>query len=451
MALNEQISSYASPSPYLHSLMRQECSTPSTTMLICGDLFINTSEIGGSWERVINKFDDTLVSLIKSADFALVNLEAPTTLSPTKILKSGPSLRMEPSVLPIIKRIGFNGFTLANNHVMDFGEEGLIDTISGARDLGLFTCGAGLNIHDAIQPIVIQRPDGLRIAVFSFCEMEFGVSDESIPGSAWISHPSVLLEVKKYTKTVDCIIVVAHGGLEYTPLPPPERQVQLRQFIDAGADVVVGHHPHVPQGCEKYNGGYIFYSTGNFIFDSRDGLRRPETEWGYMVQLQFDSKGIIGVGLFLTDNEEDTVRLIKDPSQLMAKNAYLSELSGITQDQDRYKEYWQELAIRLYYSRYAYVLVFCFLPHLFITAYNLFRRCIGKDFWYPCKIKCLKRIYVKNLAFLNIIRNESHSWTLKRALSIITLQETDVRRTGTKKEVDRLLLQGKEGGNIGRD
>ena len=249
------------------SIMKKGDNTPGTSMLICGDLFLDERNNDTYADRE-NKFGDTVKDLIKNTNISLVNLESPAALSSDKITKSGPALRMDPQVLSIIKQTGFEGVTLANNHIMDVGPDGLFDTISYAKSLGLRTCGAGKNIHDAIQPIIFLRPDGLRIAVFSFCEQEFGVADENSPGSAWISHPSVIPEIKKCRDCADFILIIAHGGLELVPLSPLERQTQLRNFIDAGADMVIGHHPHVAQGWENYQGRYIFYSLGNFIFDT---------------------------------------------------------------------------------------------------------------------------------------------------------------------------------------
>lgn len=432
--------------PYFYSLLKNGRSDPcpcNTTMLICGDFFVNTATTTNDWKQITNKFHEDIISLIQNADISLVNLEAPATSSSDKILKSGPPLRMDPYILSNVSQIGFNGVTLANNHIMDFGPEGLIDTLSGTKDLGLLTCGAGLNIHEAIQPIIIQRPDGLKVFVFSFCEKEFGVSDENIPGSAWISHPSALLEVEKCRDSADFILVIAHGGLECIPLPPPERQAQLRQFIDAGADIVIGHHPHVPQGWEKHNDGYIFYSTGNFIFDDRGGPHSPETEWGFMIQLQFDSKKITDLGLILTENKKGTVKLIEDRSSLKNKIEYLNVLSGILQDPKLYCQYWQEITIRQYYDQYVHLLSPRLFPQRFISIFNLIQRYLGRNPIYPRVTKEPQEIHIHDLALLNVIRNESHCWAIRRALSIITMQEPDLRCNDTKYQVDQLFMWAK--------
>ena len=444
MTTMKQTYGLADTHPYFHSLLDNRGSNScTTTMLICGDFFVNTATAPDDWKNITNKFDEDIISLIQNADVSLVNLEAPTTSSSSKILKSGPALRMDPYILSNISQIGFNGVTLANNHIMDFGSEGLMDTLTGAKELGLLTCGAGLNIHEAIQPIIIQRPDGLRIFIFSFCEKEFGVSDNNTPGSAWISHPSALAEVEKCRNSADFILVIAHGGLEYLPLPPPERQAQLRQFIDAGADMVVGHHPHVPQGWEEYKGKYIFFSTGNFIFDKRSGVHRPETEWGFLIQLHFDSKKIVDIKLILTENKEGYVKLIEDESILENKIAYLNILSDIVQNPELYSQYWQEIVIRLYYNQYACLLPPCIFPHRFITVFNQIRGHLGGNPIYPRVVNGSKKIRTRDLALLNIIRNESHSSAVKRALSIITMQEPDLRCEDTKYQVDRLFMWAK--------
>lgn len=430
--------------PYFYSLLKNKGSNLcNTTMLICGDFFVNTATTTNDWKNIANKFDEDIIFLIRNADISLVNLESPATLSSNKIQKSGPSLRMNPYILSNIRRIGFNGVTLANNHIMDFGPKGLMDTLSAAKALGLLTCGAGLNNHEAIQPMITERPDGLKIFVLSFCEKEFGVSDKSTPGSAWISHPSALSKVEECRDFADFILVIAHGGLEHIPLSPPERQAQLRQFIDAGADMVIGHHPHVPQGWEKYNGRYIFHSIGNFIFDDRGGPNYPETEWGFMIQLRFDSSKIIDIGLILTENKKGVVKLMADESSLKNKIEYLNFLSNILQNPELYYQYWQEMAIRRYYDQYAHLISPLLFPERFIAVFNRIRRYFGKNPIYPRVTTDPKEIHVRDLAFLNIIRNESHSWAIRRALSIITLQEPDLRFSDTKYQIDQLFKWSK--------
>lgn len=446
MASLEQISDHGSINPRFYSLMKNSGQNPgnaSTTILICGDFFVNTAKTTDDRKSILGKFNKNVVSLIKSADVSLVNLEAPATSSSSTILKSGPALRMDPYILSDINQIGFNGVTLANNHIMDFGSEGLMDTLTGAKELGLLTCGAGLNVHEAIQPIIIQRPDGLKIFVFSFCEKEFGVSDNNTPGSAWISHPSALSQIEMCRNSADFILVIAHGGLEYLPLPPPERQAQLRQFIDAGADMVIGHHPHVPQGWEEYKGKYIFFSTGNFIFDKRSGVHRPETEWGFLIQLHFDSKKIVDIKLILTENKGGNVKLIEDEDLLENKIEYLNVLSDIVQNPELYSQYWQEIVIRHYYDQYTYLLPPRLFPYRFITVFNQIRRRLGGNPIYPRVVNDSKKTRTRDLALLNIIRNESHSSAVKRALSIITMQEPDLRCEDTKYQVDRLFMWAK--------
>lgn len=444
MTLNKQIDEKEGDNGFFYSLLNNRGSDPcNTTMLICGDLFINTTTTYDNWKNITNKFNQDIISLIQNADVSLVNLEAPATLSSNKILKSGPALQMKPHILSTISQIGFNGVTLANNHIMDFGAEGLMDTLSGANGFGLLTCGAGANIHEAIQPIIIQRSDGLKIFVFSFCEKEFGISDNNSPGSAWISHPLVLSQIDKCRPSADFIIVIAHGGLEYLPLPPPERQALFHQFIDAGADMIVGHHPHVPQGWEKYKGKYIFFSTGNFIFDKLGGAHRPETEWGFMVQLHFDSKKIVDIKLILTENKEGQVKLIEDESLLEKRILYLNALSDIVQHPELYCQYWQEMVIRLYYDQYIYLFARHIFIHHFITVLNIIRRYLRRNPTYPNLMIGTKEINTYDLVLLNLIRNESHHWAIRRALSIITMQEPDLRCNQTKYRVDQLFKLAK--------
>jgi len=178
-----------------------------------------------------NRFGSRLKTLIKTSDFALVNFEGPATTSKNPIPKSGPSIKMDPNSTKIVKELGFSGVTLANNHIMDYGEEGLFQTITNCKELDLKICGAGANAAEALKPIILRLNNGFGIAIFSLCEREFGVCTGKSPGSAWISDPEAIKEVSKARNGTDFVIVIAHGGIEDVPIPPLSRQKQLRNFI----------------------------------------------------------------------------------------------------------------------------------------------------------------------------------------------------------------------------
>jgi len=139
--------------------------------------------------------------------------------------------------------------------------------------VGTDTVGAGENVHDAIAPVrtTIGNTD---IAIFNACDKEFGVADERTPGVVWIKNPSFERAIEKTAMEVDVLLVVAHGGIKYVPLPPPSWRQHFQSLSDAGADAIIAHHPHVPLPWEIYNDVPIFYSLGNFAF-RQEG--RPET------------------------------------------------------------------------------------------------------------------------------------------------------------------------------
>ena len=409
-------------------------------IIFCGDLFINTCKEKDE-SNVEQRFGDTLKAILSSADISVLNLEAPLTYSKNSIKKSGPTLKMKPSVGESLHRIGFTGFTLANNHIMDFGCVGLTDTLKFAEKCGVKTCGAGPDIVNAVKPMIFESPSGFKIGIFSFCEQEFGATKDNAPGSAWISHPLILTTIRQYRAYIDFIIVAAHGGLEYVPFSPLDRQSQLRQLIDAGADIVIGHHPHVPQGWEKYNDKIIFYSLGNFIFDYLGKDKHPKSNWGYMVHVIFNKNQLSSVNLILTEQRSCIVDVIEDESKSGLHYRHLLHLSNIIGDSAIYEKYWQDLAVRLYFERYAPRLKRTLLhPFSFEGLLSLFMS-IKPRTNRSHEDNFQSQLKQNNRVLLNLFRNESHRSAICKALSVLGEQEKDLTNTDISEDLDKLLTE----------
>lgn len=170
-----------------------------------------------------------------------------------------------------LSKLGFNLVTIANNHTFDYGEEGYAHTVSLLRNNGIEYLGAG-NIEEAyrLKTIEINR---LKIGflAFSFAGRTEKIDEwkEAGKGSAYINSLKVPHIIEDAKKKVDFLVVLPHDGIEYIDIPLPETILRYRDFIDSGADIVVGAHPHCPQGWEIYCNKPIFYSLGNFFFNSK--------------------------------------------------------------------------------------------------------------------------------------------------------------------------------------
>ena len=217
-------------------------------------------------------FQNTL-SILQQHDLLIGNLEGAVTRRGVPTPKSF-NFRFSPEVLPQLKAAGFDYFSITNNHCYDYGSSGFLDTLKHLKANGLLTSGAGKTPAEAYTPVRTSL-HGANISVHSVgaYPQEKNGFDGRKQAQVTDSRPGIVfsgprfLERVKLTSSADSIdIVVAHGGEEWHSHPSLEQRRFYRACIDAGADLVVAHHPHVLQGMEAYKGGLIAYSLGNFIF-----------------------------------------------------------------------------------------------------------------------------------------------------------------------------------------
>ncbi len=206
--------------------------------------------------------------LFRQADIAMVNLENPLTVSRDKTEKLF-NFKAAPALVQVLKLGGVDLVTLANNHIYDFSQSGLLETLEILNRHGIYYTGAGRLDEEAHHPIILKR-GGIRLGFFSYYGTHrHSNSHPATPDSAGTAMRRIALirrDFEKYRHLTDVIIVNFHWGLEKEHYPQPEQIRLAHQVIDAGADLIIGHHPHVLQGVELYKGKAVFYSLGNFIF-----------------------------------------------------------------------------------------------------------------------------------------------------------------------------------------
>ena len=215
---------------------------------------------------------DELSRLIQSCDFKVVNFEVP--LKPENV--SLPAQKRErfyqsDDAPTFLRSVGFNLFQLANNHAFDWGEDGFKKTKTALGDEAF---GAG-TYEEAYKVKVVEK-DGVKVGFLALSFAAYtGVFDDVMDhgglGCAYINDLKVNHVIIEAKKEVDYLFVLPHDGIEYIDIPMPETIARYRDFIDYGADGVIGTHPHCPQGWEEYKGKPIFYSLGNFLFNSKEG------------------------------------------------------------------------------------------------------------------------------------------------------------------------------------
>jgi poly-gamma-glutamate synthesis protein (capsule biosynthesis protein) len=177
-----------------------------------------------------------------------------------------------------LRNAGFHAMSLANNHMMDCGADGLATTLARLGDLGIGAFGAGPNLAKAEQPLVLER-GGRRLALLAASGFSDTNAGQGRPGTAPMNRKRLGERLKAARKLADIVVVALHADLEFSDYPSPWRVRFSRWLVERGAAIVVQHHPHVCQGVERYGDGLIAYSLGNFILQVR-GNSYLETQAG---------------------------------------------------------------------------------------------------------------------------------------------------------------------------
>ena len=203
--------------------------------------------------------------LFRQSDLAIVNLEYPLTRVDKKLVKYGSHQKGCPETISVLKEAGVDLVSLANNHILDYGEEGMTDTIKTCNDAGIATFGAGITREEAGKPYIAQTK-GRRIAFLGICENEFSTAKDGRGGACGLAPIMNHYAIAEAKKNADIVIVLLHGGSEFTHYPSPGMMRTCRFFADSGASAVVCHHPHYVQGYEVHNGVPILYSLGKLFY-----------------------------------------------------------------------------------------------------------------------------------------------------------------------------------------
>ena len=227
---------------------------------------------------------DALKPIFAEADYSIVNLECPIVRGGEKpIVKNGPLLHADTRALEALKGIGTRCVTLANNHFRDFGDEGVLNTLSELSVYGIDYVGGGANLSDAAA-VLYKKIGKETLAIVNCCEHESSIATADHCGSNPLNPIQQYYAIQEAKLKADYVLVIVHGGVEHYELPTPRMQETYRFFINAGADAVVNHHQHCYSGYEIYQGKPIFYGLGNLCFDRPDKRKSPWNE-GYLLEL----------------------------------------------------------------------------------------------------------------------------------------------------------------------
>jgi poly-gamma-glutamate capsule biosynthesis protein CapA/YwtB (metallophosphatase superfamily) len=232
-----------------------------------------------------------VVPWLRSADLALGNLEC--IIAEGGAPQPGPyRLRAPSPAAGALRDAGFDVLGLANNHALDYGSEGLAETVTWLRQAGITPVGVGPDSGAAAKP-VIHEADGLRLAFLAFNTVPDPDDTPEVEGwtRAMWDEGQAASAIATAKAEADSVIVSIHWGYEYELRPDPAQRDAAQAMLDAGADLVIGHHPHVVQGTEIHGAGFVAYSLGNLVFDQQ----QAETRQGLALRAFFDGEGLRAV------------------------------------------------------------------------------------------------------------------------------------------------------------
>lgn len=290
--------------------------TRDYTLLFTGDVMLSRA-VGSrmvaqkDWSLPFRMIADTM----RDADLRYCNLECPVS-DQGRNLHHLYSFRADPQVIEGLWTAGFNVVSQANNHAYDWGPDALVDSLERLRTAGISPVGAGQNILAAHYPVLVNV-GGLRIAFLAYVNIDpkEAAADVDRPGVAWLDPPQVLADIRFARPLADLVIVCPHWGVEYAVKPESDQVMLAHQMIDAGADMIVGSHPHVVQPVETYHDHWIAYSLGNFIFDQQN----PNTRHGLMLRATVHDKHIVNVASIPIDINSNYQALLAPATDRPAK------------------------------------------------------------------------------------------------------------------------------------
>jgi gamma-polyglutamate biosynthesis protein CapA len=277
----------------MESSLELPAALPVTRILFGGDVMLSRHVGAVARQRADPAWPmRSVAGLFSSADIAFVNLESPFS-DRGPVVENGMVFKAEPEMIESLSVAGIDVVSTANNHARDRGSHGVEFTLDLLAKAGITAVGTGLTAEAAHQGAVLER-HGVRFGflAYTFDQSNGNYSDHD-DRIAMLDADRMTADVKSMLDRADVVTVSMHAGWEYYRRPNPWQQKFARAAIDAGASIVVGHHPHVTQTVENYANGIIFYSLGNLVFDQ---FQSKETQRGAIADVRFIGSRLVGYG-----------------------------------------------------------------------------------------------------------------------------------------------------------
>jgi poly-gamma-glutamate synthesis protein (capsule biosynthesis protein) len=254
-----------------------DAADPQVTVAAAGDVLFGRYLTEKNYSQVPREEDpfEDVSPFFKAADLAFVNIESPVTVQPKRFsVYHAMTFRAAPEKMKVVADAGIKEVSLANNHMFNMGAAAIPDSVKNCEDAGLRPLGAGATLAQALKPALIQIGN-VRVAFLAYTlwsNSGSGVQKEGAiaffqPEDKLIKAAAPMIHTMRRWMGADFVIVSIHWGTEYKEHPNGGQKQVAHALVDAGADLILGHHPHVVEDVEKYHGALIAYSMGNFIFD----------------------------------------------------------------------------------------------------------------------------------------------------------------------------------------
>lgn len=282
---------------------------PSAKIIFLGDIMLD--RLPGKYVARGRDPFEHVAPILSHADLRVGNLEFVASDKGSRFEKPY-NFKAPKGVLKYVAR-HLDAVSMANNHTGDYGHEGLLDTLLALKDFDIRVFGAGKDAASAHSPLIVEK-NGIKIAILGYNEFRPRAFQalEKTPGVAWSEDELVLKDIQAVRSQVDIVIPFMHWGEEYVAHPNDRQKTLARKLINAGADAVVGGHPHITEGMEVYRGKPIIYSLGNFIFDDfADSYRENRMELreisrtSWVLSLSVNKKGVVDWSTTVTRTGDD--------------------------------------------------------------------------------------------------------------------------------------------------
>ena len=278
----------------------------STSIVFTGDIGFD-KYMEGKWVDQ-DLLSTPILEFFHSADHVCANVEGAVYNPPPDDSRDAFFHTMNPEAVAVFKKMHADIWCIGNNHAMDAGADGLTSTRQIAKENGCVTFGAGMNQSEASEPVYLDEAGGIGLlSVTYICESRQPSSADEPNIFSWEAWDVIKKRIDEIKSKCRWCVIVSHGGEEFAPMPSTYTRDRYLKYLELGADVVVGHHPHVPENYELFDDGKaIFYSLGNFIFDTDYQRAHQYTDVGVLLKLIFteDKLAFEAIGTKIRRGEE---------------------------------------------------------------------------------------------------------------------------------------------------